>query len=251
MWLTALVLRFVPVSASPRLRKALIAACLLRGVGYLLEGVAHVAFNQRDGLALALAGRAMVVVSLFFWLALATGFGEVVWEGMHILWLTSWLMSFFFLPVVLTCLFLFSQQSTIVAMSAAGVVDLYFACIWAGVARASSIGGGTAIAHGSAACMILLAASGSIFQAATEDLCGPPAHANCYKGCFTNAGGWYSFMGCSLCFLGHIAFVGFWLLDAVPMDVQWPPQVWEHFMGSKAGDSHGVVAPSMLPPGAD
>ena len=65
MWLTALVLRFAPVSASPKLRKALTAACLLRGIGYLLEGVTHVAFNQRDGLALALSGRAVVMVSLF------------------------------------------------------------------------------------------------------------------------------------------------------------------------------------------
>ena len=212
MWLTALVLRFAPVSASPKLRKALIAACLLRGLGYLLEGVAHVAFNRRDGLALALGGRVVVVVSLFFWLTLATGLADVVWEGMHILWLTSWLMSFLFLPVVLTCLFLFSQQSTAVAMSAAGVVDLYWACIWAGVARTSWIRGGTA--NGPAAGSLLLAASGSIFQAATEDLCGPPAHAECYKDCFMNAGGWYSFLGCSLCFLGHIGFVGFWLLDA-------------------------------------
>ncbi|CAE7748406.1 unnamed protein product [Symbiodinium necroappetens] len=249
MWLTALVLRFAPVSASPKLRKALTAACLLRGIGYLLEGVAHVAFNQRDGLALALGGRAVVVVSLFFWLTLATGLAEVVWEGMHILWLTSWLMSFLFLPGVLSCLFLFSQHSTTVAMSAAGVVDFYWACMWAGVARTSWIRGG--VANGPAAGMLVLAASGSFFQAATENLCGPPAHADCYKDCFMNGGGWHSFMGSSLCLLGHLFFVGFWLLDAVPMDVQWPPKAWEHFIGSKAGDSQGEVEPATLPPGAD
>ncbi|CAE7654904.1 unnamed protein product [Symbiodinium sp. CCMP2456] len=252
MWLIALVIRIVPVSYSPKLRKALIAAFLLRGIGYLLEGVAHVAFNQRDGLALALGGRAVVVVSLFFWLTIASGLAEVVWEGMHILWLTSWLISVFFLPVVLTCLFAFSQHSTIVAMSAAGVVDLYWACIWAGVARTSWIRGGRAT--GPAAAMLVLAAFGSIFTAATENVCGPPAHADCYEDCFMHPRGWYSFMGCSLCFVGHLFFVGFWLLDAVPMDVQWPPKAWEHFIGSKAGDSQGVVEPvepSTLPPRAD
>ena len=224
MWLIVLVLLFVPVSAPPKLRRALTAAFLLRGIGYIVEGVAHITFNQGDGLGLALAGRAVVIVSLFLWLALSTGIGEVLLEGSHVLWLTSWVISFLFLPVALTLLFLFSQHSTIVGTSAAGVVDLYWASIWCGVASTSWIRGGTGNAYATA--MLTLAASGSIFLAATENLCGPPAHASCYEGCFMNAGGWYSLLGCGLCLLGHLFAVGFWLLDPA----SWPANYVVYYM---------------------
>ena len=50
---------------SRNIQKALVAAYLVRGVGYVVEGIARIVFNERDGLGLALSARTVVVLSLY------------------------------------------------------------------------------------------------------------------------------------------------------------------------------------------
>ncbi|CAE7445855.1 unnamed protein product [Symbiodinium natans] len=256
MWGLAFLVRKGCLQRSRNIQKALVAAYLVRGVGYVVEGIARIVFNERDGLGLALSARTVVVLSLYVWVVLSNGLGEAVFPNRRMLWLTAWVSTSAFLPVTLTLLFLFSEESAVVAMCAAAFADFYWAAMWFlvmtfGIERNHLWCRFAALIY-SKVIALLIAVAGAIVIALTESACGPRGHGDCYEKCRFNGGGWHDFLGLFFGFFGHLFAFVFWVLDAVPVDVQWPPSTWEYVSGEKRGRGgevcDGQVAPSRLPP---
>ncbi|CAE7376381.1 unnamed protein product [Symbiodinium natans] len=222
MWLMAFVVWYVPVSAAPKLRLLAMIAFGLRGLGYVMEGLARIIWNETDNVPYVFSARIIVVLSLGIWILMANGLGEALWPSKRLLWLSAWLTTPVLIATSIALLILFTEQRTLVFMCTTLLVDLYWASMWAAtlIFPVPSL---TRCAASLQAGMLAMAALVSALPAALEETCGAPAHVSCYKDCLLVGPGWHYLLWSFFVSIFHAGNVAFYLVDPAKVDVKWPP----------------------------